>query len=111
MHRLGDDAFLAQPHRKQRLADGIVDLVRTREGELLALEIDLRSTAPLCEPLGVVEWCGTADVLRSHELNLLHELGIGLGGAICLLELMVRLHQSLRHIAPAKLSEIARKFS
>ena len=111
MHRLGDDAFFAQPHGKQRLADGIVDLVRTREGELLTLEIDLSSTAQLRQPLGVVEWCGPADVLRSHEIDLLHELGIDLGGTVCLLELTVRLHQSLRHIAPAKLSEIARKFS
>ena len=46
---LGDDAPLAQAPREQRLADGVVDLVRAGVREVLALQLD----------------AGAADVLRS----------------------------------------------
>ena len=41
--RLGDDALLAEPPREQRLADGVVDLVRARVREVFALEPDARA--------------------------------------------------------------------
>ena len=40
---LGDDALLAHALGEQRLADGVVDLVRAGVIEVFALEIDLRA--------------------------------------------------------------------
>jgi hypothetical protein len=40
---LGDDALLAHARGQQRLADGVVDLVRAGVVEVLALEQDLRA--------------------------------------------------------------------
>mmetsp|Transcript_17886 Transcript_17886/g.46262 ORF Transcript_17886/g.46262 Transcript_17886/m.46262 type:complete len:219 (+) Transcript_17886:666-1322(+) len=60
---LGDDALLVQPLRQQRLPNRVVDLVRARVCELLALEPDLRATAVRREALCVVHWRRAADVL------------------------------------------------
>ena len=45
---LGDDARLAHAPGEQRLADGVVDLVRAGVVQVLALEADLRA-AHVCD--------------------------------------------------------------
>ncbi len=47
---LGDDPPLAHPHRKQRLAEGVVDLVRAGMGQVFALEKDPRAARRLGQP-------------------------------------------------------------
>ena len=61
---LGDHARLAHPPREQRLADGVVDLVRAGVVQVLALEVDLRA-ADLFRPAPrVVDGTRPADELR-----------------------------------------------
>jgi len=53
--RLRDDAGLPHPPREERLADGVVDLVRARVEEILALEINAPEPDCLAEAHGVRE--------------------------------------------------------
>ncbi len=60
---LGDDAGLAHARGQQRLADGVVHLVRTGVVEILALEQDLRAADVAAQAFGVVNRAGPADVV------------------------------------------------
>ena len=60
---LGDDAALAHRARDQRLADGVVDLVRAGVVEVFALEKDLRATDLFRQALGVIDRRRPADVV------------------------------------------------
>jgi hypothetical protein len=60
---LGDDAGLAHALGEQRLADGVVHLVRAGVVEVLALEEDLRAAQLAAPALGVVQRRGPADVV------------------------------------------------
>mmetsp|Transcript_77059 Transcript_77059/g.186176 ORF Transcript_77059/g.186176 Transcript_77059/m.186176 type:complete len:322 (+) Transcript_77059:1068-2033(+) len=104
--RLGDDPLLAEALGEQALADGVVDLVRAREGELLALEPDLRAAHLLGQPLRVVERRRAADVLLAHLRHLRLEGGVGLGLGVGDLELAVRLDERLGHVPPAELAKV-----
>ena len=53
--RLGDDARLAHAARKNDLAQHVVDLVRARVVQLVALEIDFRAAKALRHPFGEVK--------------------------------------------------------
>ena len=66
---LGDDPLLAHPLGEQRLADGVVDLVRAGVGEVLALEVDAPPD-PLGEALGEVERRRAADEVAQQPLEL-----------------------------------------
>ena len=49
--RLRDDALLPHSLREEGLADGVVDLVRARVVQVLALEVDVRGAVELREAL------------------------------------------------------------
>ena len=49
--RFGDDAGLAHTPGEQDLAEAIIDLVRARMVQLIALEIDFRAIEMLGQPL------------------------------------------------------------
>ena len=64
---LGDDAALAQPPGEQRLADGVVDLVRAGVVQILALQPDPRAaTSARISALGQVERRRPADVVAAE---------------------------------------------
>ena len=92
---LGDDALLAHAPGHQRLADGVVDLVRAGVVEVLALEPDLRAAQMLGQALGVIDRAGAADVV----LQLVGELGLERSvvahAQVFALELVERVHQGL----------------
>ena len=62
--------------REQRLADGVVDLVRAGVVEVLALEQDARAADFAAQALGVVDRARAADVVREVVLELGDELRI-----------------------------------
>ncbi len=66
---LGDDPPLAEPLGEQRLADGVVDLVRAGVGQVLALEPDARARRPRRQALGQVERRRPADVVARQALD------------------------------------------
>ena len=70
--RLGDDALLAHLLGEQRLAHGVVDLVRAGVVQVLALEVDVRGAVMLGEALGEVQGVRAPDVVLQdgRELGL-----------------------------------------
>ena len=69
---LGDHARLLHVAREQRLADGVVDLVRAGVVQVLALDVDARAAALLGQALGEIDRARAADVV----LELVAELGV-----------------------------------
>ena len=67
--RLGDDAVLTHLLRQQDLPEGIIDLVRPRVIEVLALEVDLR-TILLAESARVVEGAGATHIGHAAACGL-----------------------------------------
>ena len=105
--RLGDDALLAEARREQDLAERVVDLVRARVVEVLALEDD--STAGRREALGLVERRRASDVARSEAVELFAKRRIGSRFDPAMLELVERGDQRLGHIAAAVLAVRGRR--
>ena len=103
--RLRDDPRLAHAPGQQHLPDAVVDLVRARVVQLVALEIDFRPAEMLCEPLGVVHRARPPDIMLQQPVELRLEARISLGPRILLLEIEHERHQRLGHIPPAKLPE------
>mmetsp|Transcript_154688 Transcript_154688/g.494651 ORF Transcript_154688/g.494651 Transcript_154688/m.494651 type:complete len:595 (+) Transcript_154688:438-2222(+) len=102
--RLGNDALLAQLLREQRLAQGVVDLVRAGVCELLTLKPELGAAEFLREVLREVEGCGAADELRAQAGDLFHEGGVVLRLVPGDAQLLVRLHERLGDVAAAELA-------
>ena len=70
----GDDAPLAHPHGQQRLAERVVDLVRARMRQVLALQKDARAAAGLPSAARLRDRRRAADVVlqqtaRARALN------------------------------------------
>src|SRR4029077_1994561 len=99
--RLRDEARLAEPACHQRLADGVVRLVRAGVQEVLALEVDARAAQAVRQPAGEVEPCRSARVVAQPGRELAAEAGVAAelrpGG----LELEQRGHERLGDVAAA----------
>ena len=61
---LGDDAALAHAPSQQRLPEAVVDLVRARVQQVLALEVDLGAAEVGAEPPGMKQRRGAAGVVE-----------------------------------------------
>src|SRR5581483_5526678 len=105
--RLGEDLRLAHALREQALRDGVVDLVRARVAEVLALEVDLRAAEPSCEVLGEVQRRRPADVGAEEVPQLRLERLVGARRLERGRELVEGDHQRLGHEAPAVGAEVA----
>ena len=102
---LGDDALLAHAQREQRLADRIVQLVRSGVAEVLALEMDAGAAEVLAQARGRVEGGRPADEGAPVAGKLELKLRIGLGFVPHVLELVERAHQRLGDVLAAEGSE------
>ncbi len=105
--RLCDDARLAHPPGKDDLAQHVVDLVRARVVELVALHVDLRAAQMRRQPLGMVKRRRAAHVMRPEVVHLGPERGIGLGLLVFPLEVKDQRHQRLADEPPAEDAEAA----
>mmetsp|Transcript_30723 Transcript_30723/g.42977 ORF Transcript_30723/g.42977 Transcript_30723/m.42977 type:complete len:394 (+) Transcript_30723:476-1657(+) len=99
---LSDYTLLSESFRKERLANGVVDLMCTRVVKIFPFQPNISSTCVLCESVGQMEGGGSADV-GVELLALLDEFLIVLHSSIDPLELFQGFHQRLRHITPSKL--------
>ncbi len=72
----GNHTLLAHAPCQQRLADGVVDLVRAGVVEVFALEVDLRAAILLAQSLGVIDRAGTAHIVLQFVFELGHEVRI-----------------------------------
>ena len=71
-----DDAGFSHAAGEEDLANRVVDLVRTSVEQVLALEINFRAAEFLGEPLGKVEWRGSAAKITQQRCQFLAELRI-----------------------------------
>jgi len=92
---------------EQRLADGIVDLVRAGMVEVFALEQDLRAADFITEPPGVVDRAGAADIMRKIVIERSDKCRIDPRGVIGLAKLVQWTDQGLSNKTPAVASEMA----
>ena len=68
--RLGDDPLLAEPPREHGLAEGVVQLVRARVEEILALQVDALAGR---EPRSAGQRRRPAGIVREQLVHLLAE--------------------------------------
>ena len=97
---LGDDAPLAHAPGQQRLADGVVDLVRAGVVEVLALEVQAPA-GDLAEAVGEVQRRRAPDEVAQQAVELGAEAGVAPGRDPRLLELGQRRHERLGHVLAA----------
>ena len=104
---LGDDPLLAHPAGQQRLADGVVDLVRAGVVQVLALEQDLRAADFAAQALGVVDRAGPADVMLEVLVEGGDEGRIDAGGVVGGGQFLQGPDQGFSDETPAVAAEVA----
>lgn len=104
---LGDDAGLAHAAGQQRLADGVVDLVRAGVVQVFALEQDLRPAHFAAQPLGVVDRTGATDVMLEILVVLGNEGRVLARQIVGGRQFLQGRNQGFRDEAAAKLAEMA----
>jgi hypothetical protein len=104
---LGDNPALAHASGEQRLTDRVVDLVRARVREILALEEDPRAPRMRREALRLEHGRRAANIVRQETAQLGLEGRVIARDEIRALELFDRLDQRLGDEAPAELAEVA----
>ena len=65
--------MLAHPSRKQRLAEGVIDLVRAGVQKVFALEINVRPTGMCSQSLRVEQRRRSAGVITQRQIQLTPE--------------------------------------
>ena len=110
---LGDNAALAHALGQQDLAHAIIDFMRARMVQLVALEIDLGRFAAILlsrivrQALCVIKRGGTAHIMGEKFIKLGEECRVGFGFLIGFLKLKNRRHQRFGDIASAKITKAA----
>ena len=102
----GDDSLRTEPHREQRLADRVVDLVRSGVREVLALEPHLGAPAAR-QFASQRQRRRPPDPGAQLRLELGPELRVAQYGAYTFLEPVESGHQRLRHVTSAEWAEPA----
>src|SRR5437867_3141508 len=104
---LGDDALLLHPLGDQRLADGVVDLVRASVIEILALQKEAKASAEFCELRSVSERSRTANVIRQDVVELAAKCAVASDFSIRGVELVERRHQRLGNVSATEFAKVA----
>ena len=103
----GDDPRLAHFSGQQDLPETVVDLVRARVVQLVALEIDLRSAELFRQPFGEIKWAGPARIVRVEVF----EFGLERGACLCrlpgFLQVQDQRHQRFGYETTAEYSKTA----
>ena len=105
--RLRHHAPLAHALHQQRLAQGVVDLVGARVGQVLPLQIDVSSLGVSGELGGEVQGSGTPGVVLQEAGQLRLERGVVTGGPVRLVQGHHGRHHRLRHELPPVVAEAA----
>ena len=110
---LGDDARLAHPARQQQLPDAVVDLVRARVTEVLALEVDADVAFGLARHLGrearrEPQRRRAADVVGEQAVQLLREGGSAEAAAQAAVSSSSEGIERLGDVTPAERAEASR---
>ena len=104
---LGDDPGAAHASGQQDLAHDVVQLVRAGVVQLLALEVDARTSEFLGQAPGEPERAWTADIILEVIVEVAPEIRIGLRGLVGLFQLQDQRHQRLGDETAAEHAEAA----
>src|SRR5215218_7354549 len=105
---LGDDALLAHTVGEQDLAQGVVDLVRARVRQVLALEPDVGPAPFAGKAPGEHEGGRAADEVPRQSVPLLSEFGVVLVAFVGLFEFFQGVDQGFRDVATPEGTEVTR---
>src|SRR6185369_14044758 len=89
------------------LSKAVVDLVRSRMIQILALQIDFCPTPFPCQARGVIERSWPAGVLKKQMLQCGFKCRIGLSRLVGAIQLFERIHQRFGHELPAVASKMS----
>jgi hypothetical protein len=103
---LGDDPPLAHAPGEQRLTEAVIDFVRARVQQILALEPETRAAERLRQAFGEVEGRWAAGVVPQQVAELGLERRVLARLAVRLLQLFDWSHEDLGDVAPAVRSEV-----
>ena len=105
--RLGHDAPLPHALSHERLTQRVVDLVRARVRQVLALEVDLRPAGVRRQARRVVQRRRPADERLEQRCQLGLEGGVGARGNVCLRQLTDGRHERLGDEPAPEVAEAA----
>ena len=97
----GDNPLLAHAQCQQRLAQAVIDLVRTGMQQVFALDVDLCATQAFAEAFCVVQRRWPPRVGMQQMVELFMELGVLLRFVVGPLQFFERRHQHFGNVAPA----------
>ena len=103
----GDDAFLAHPPGEDDLPQHVVDLVRARVVQLVALHVDLGTAKMVRQPLAEIKRAGAAHVMGPEIVHFGPEAVVGLGPLVLFFQFEDQRHERFGHEAPAEIAETA----
>ena len=104
---LGDDTGLSHLPRQKRLAENVVDLVRTGVVEIFTLEEDPGTADVSTQSGGLIQRRGSPGVMGLQGIEFVEEPLVGSGLLIGRGDLFDDGHQSLRDIPAAEDPEVA----
>ena len=104
---LGNDPALPHAPRQQRLADGVVDLVRAGVGEVLAFQVDARAAGVRREARREIHGRGAPHVVAQQRAKFGEERRVRQGGFARGVEIQQRGHERLADVPPAERAEVA----
>ena len=105
---LGDDPLLPHLARQQRLPESVVELVRPRVEQILALEVDPGASQPVAHAAGVVERRRPSRVVGQKIAELAPKSTPPAETVVGPRQLGQRRHQRLGDVAAAEVAEVAR---
>ena len=97
----GNHAAFAHAARQEHLAETVVDLVRARVAQFLALKVDLGGAQLARHPLGQVEGRGPPHVLSECMRKLLAECGVAARPRVLTREVQQGRHEGLGDVHAA----------
>ena len=97
----------AHPARKQRLAQGVIDLVRAGVQKVFAFEINLRAARVCSQPLRVKQWCWSASVIAQQQIEFAPEIIVVSRARELVGQLLERRDQCFRNVAATEFTPVA----
>ena len=99
-----DDSFLGHPAREQALSKAVIDLVRTRVIEILALQVNPGAAPGLRQPCSVIQRGRASRVGVEQLIELRMEAGIALRLTVRDFELLQGMHECFGYELPTVIS-------
>ena len=99
--------MFAHPARQQRLAEGVIDLVRASVQKIFALQINLCATGMRSQPLRVKQRRRSAGVVAQQHVEFAPKIRIAASVHKLSRQLLERRDQCFRNVAATELAPVS----